>query len=342
MSSPSDAGRVIIITGASSGIGRSAARQLADRGDRLVLAARRRAALEVVATDCRRRGAEVLVVPADVGDNAAVESLARRAEERFGRVDAWLHTVGLMAYGDLVDVPSDIVEEVVRVNVLGVLNVARASLPRMREQETGTLVIVGSLLGRIAVPGMGTYVSTKWAVRAIVRTLALEQRDRPGVHVCELWPGATDTPIYAAAATYGGFEGRPPPPVTGADRVARRAVALLDRPRLSAPVGPGNRLVTTAFTLVPKLYDVLVGPLARLATHGPPAGDDPGNVREPRSDDGSVSGGWTFTGRARRPGARTPGAPPGRGAGGGDDTPAGSSVDGPDGQAGTRAPRTSS
>jgi hypothetical protein len=109
--------------------------------------------------------------------------------------------------------------------------------------------------------------------------------------------------------------------------VAKRAVDLLDRPRASSPVGPGNRLVTTAFTVVPRLYDALVGPLAKLFTHGPPAADDPGNVLAPRTPDGAVSGGWTVLGTRRDPAGTTPGAPPGRGAGG-DRTP-GASAGGP-------------
>lgn len=163
-------------------------------------------------------------------------------------------------------------EAVIRTNGFGTANVARSVLPAMRERNAGTLVVVGSVIGHIAVPRMTPYVVSKWAVRSLARQLQLDSRDRNGVSVGLVEPGSVDTPVYRQAATYLGHHVRPPPPVVSPERVARTIVRAIDRPRKRVGVGPGNLLVKAGFTLTPKLYDVLVGPLFSLT------GTDPASV----------------------------------------------------------------
>jgi NAD(P)-dependent dehydrogenase (short-subunit alcohol dehydrogenase family) len=178
------AARVVVVTGASSGIGLATALGAAGRGDHVVLLARGAAALADAAEQCRAAGAaSALDLPTDVGDDAAVQRAFAEVTSRYGRVDAVVHSAGLAAYGRLQDVPAEIFDGVVRTNLLGPVNVARAVLPGMRERDAGTLVLIGSLIGYIAPPYMSAYAVSKWGVRGLARLLQVENVDRPGVHI---------------------------------------------------------------------------------------------------------------------------------------------------------------
>jgi NAD(P)-dependent dehydrogenase (short-subunit alcohol dehydrogenase family) len=258
--------RVIVVTGASSGIGRATALRAAEAGDHLALVARGPGALEDVARQCRADGAaSVMVVPTDVGDDAAVAACFAQVLQAHDRVDAVVHAAGVVAYGRTEEIPAEVFEGVLRTNLIGSINVARHCLPVLREQETGTLVLLGSVIGHIAVPSMSPYVLSKWGVRALSRQLQVENRDLGDVHVAYVSPGGVDTPIYEQAATYDGFLGRPPPPVADPDKVARIVLRRIDHPRDRTQVNVSNHLMRFGFTALPGAFDLLVGPLFRLA-----------------------------------------------------------------------------
>jgi NAD(P)-dependent dehydrogenase (short-subunit alcohol dehydrogenase family) len=272
--------RVLLVTGASSGIGRAVAERAAGRGDALVLVAREPGALQVVGDRCRVLGAaDVVVEPADVGDDDAVARLVEAVLGRHERIDAVVHAAGVVAYGRLEDVPADVFDGVIRTNVSGTANLARHVVPVLRAQRQGHLLLIGSVLGDVAAPLMTPYAVSKWAVRALGRQLHLENRDLPGVHVSVVSPGSVDTPIYELAGNYLGFQGRPPPPVTTPERVATVVLGVLDRPRPRRQVGLGNDVMRAGFTALPAVYDALVGPLFAVAAvdrttpvpHGPGA-----------------------------------------------------------------------
>lgn len=250
--------RVVVLTGASSGIGKAAALAFAARGDRLVLAARGRADLESVAAAC---GGDPLVVPTDVTDCHEVEELADAAVARFGRIDVWVDTAAVMAYGRFEDVPAHVFDRVVTTDLLGPANVARTAVRRFRRQGRGTLILCSSLLAHITAPYMSSYVTAKWGLRGLIRTLRQETRDAPGINVCTITPGSVDTPIYTSAANYAGFVGRPPPPVDKPERMATAIVKLAGRPRAEVSVGAANRLIEFGFVVLPPVFDALVGPL---------------------------------------------------------------------------------
>lgn len=275
------ANRVVLVTGASSGIGLAAAREAAERGDHVVLLARGVGPLEDAAEQCRRLGAaSARVVAVDLLDAPAVESALNVVRRELGRIDVVIHSAGVVAYGRFEEVPAEVFETVVRTNVLGSANVSRAVLPAMRERNSGTLVLIGSVIGHIAPPYMSAYAISKWAVRALARELTIENRDRSGVHVCIVSPGGVDTPIYLQAANYLGQVGRPPPPVVSPEKVARVALRMADRPRARVQVGLTNGFIAAGFALFPWLYDALVTPLfvAAATDRRRPVDAHPGNV----------------------------------------------------------------
>lgn len=269
MSGDSRAGRVVVVLGASSGIGRATARAFAAQGARLVLAARGRELLAEVAAECERDGARAThVAPTDVLDEKAVEDLIAGAVARHGRIDVVVHSAAVMAYGMIEDLPTDVFTTVVDSSIHGTAHVARAALPVLRGQGEGTLVIVTSLLASVPVPGMGAYITAKWGQEGLARVLQLEARSTPGVHVCTVAPGSVDTPIYQRAANYAGRVGNPPPPVDSPEKVARAIVRCADRPRRRVSVGLANPLIITGFRLLPPVYDLLVTPLFKLIALG--------------------------------------------------------------------------
>jgi NAD(P)-dependent dehydrogenase (short-subunit alcohol dehydrogenase family) len=291
---PETAGpEVVLITGASSGIGRATALELAGRGTRLVLIARGQEALDDVADQARAEGAaEVLVRPADVRDEDALRAAVEDAVGLFGRLDAVVHSAQVMAYGRIEDVPREVFETVVETAVHGTAVVARAVLPVFREQGEGRLVVVNSLLGQVATPLLGSYITAKWGQLGLVRVLQQETRDVPGISISILQPGGVDTPIYDQAASWGGSTGRPPPPVYSAQRLGRRVVALLDRPRRQVQAGVFNPLITAGFRFFPAVYDLLVGPLLqRFAIDDDDVPPTSGNVFASQPERNATDGG---------------------------------------------------
>jgi NAD(P)-dependent dehydrogenase (short-subunit alcohol dehydrogenase family) len=284
--------RVVLITGGSSGIGLATALELAAAGHHLVLLARAAGPLDRASARCQAAGAaSVTTVVADVRDAAAVTRAIEEVHREHGRLDVVVNSAGVAAYGRFEEVPPEVFDGVVATLLSGSANVARAVLPRMRADDHGTLVLVGSVIGTIGAPTMSPYVVAKWAVRSLARELQLENRDRPGVHVTLVTPGGVDTPIYRQAANYSGRVGQPPPPVYSPERVARALVRALDRPPRRLDVGAANPVMALGFTLLPWLFDVLVGPMfAVLARGRERTAATPGNVLDPVPDKEGLRG----------------------------------------------------
>lgn len=284
--------RVVLVVGASSGIGRVTARACAARGDSVVLASRSEQGLREAEKECEGALA-TLVVPTDVSDAASVDALFDVAVDRFGRVDAVVHSVTVLAYGRFEDVPADVFDQVVATTFTGTANVSRAALRVFKEQGGGSLVLVGSLLGRIAAPYMSSYVAAKWAVHGLARVLYIEARETPGVTVSMVAPGAVDTPVYQQAGSYYGRGGHPPPPVDPPERVAKAILEAMDKPKRHASVGMANWAAAFGFRVLPAVYDALVLPLMRLTgisrREVPP---NPGNVVRPNPGLEAPTGGW--------------------------------------------------
>jgi NAD(P)-dependent dehydrogenase (short-subunit alcohol dehydrogenase family) len=286
--------QTVLITGASSGIGRATAVELAGRGAQLVLVARGDEPLADTAEEAHAAGAAAAIVcPADVLDEDAFRAAVETAVDRFGRLDAVIHAAQVMAYGTIEQVPREVFERVVETAVHGTASVARVVLPVFRKQGAGHLVVVNSLLGNVAAPLMGSYVAAKWGQLGLVRVLQMEVRDAPGVSVSAVQPGGVNTPIYFQGASWTGSTGRPPPPVYSPQRVARTVLSTLDRPRRVVQAGLFNPLITAGFRLLPGVYDYLVGPLLqRMAIADDDVPPTEGNVFESRPAGNATEGHW--------------------------------------------------
>lgn len=249
------AGRTALVTGASSGIGRATAHLLAARGWRLVLVSRSASSLEATAEECRAVGAHVLAAPADVTDPVALDAAIDVATREFGHVDVVVHSAAVLAYGRFEDVPAEAFDRAVTVSLLGTSNVAPTSPAHFSAQgASGHLIVVGSLLGKIASPYMSSYVTAKWGVHGLVRTLQIEARETPGIRVSLVSPGGVYTPVYHQAGTFLRHHGRPPPPVDPPEKVAAAIERVIHRPRRERGVGLANPLTVLGFRTLPGLF----------------------------------------------------------------------------------------
>jgi NAD(P)-dependent dehydrogenase (short-subunit alcohol dehydrogenase family) len=264
-SSPSGRRQVVLVTGASSGIGRASAIEFAKRGAALVLASRSATTLADAAADCRAAGATAVeCVVADVLDAGDVQAAVDRATGTFGGLDVVVHAATVMAYGRLEDLDPAVFERVVDTAVLGTFHVFQAALPVLRDQQQGHVIVISSLLASITAPTMGAYVTAKWGQLGLIRTMQQELRALPDVHVSAVAPGGTTTPIYEQAATVLGNTGHPPPPVYTPERVARAVVDRVANPRRLKQSGFTNPLIIAGFRLFPPVFDALVGPLLKV------------------------------------------------------------------------------
>jgi NAD(P)-dependent dehydrogenase (short-subunit alcohol dehydrogenase family) len=270
---------VVLITGATGGIGRAVALAYADRGAHLVLTSRSKGLLTDLKVACKGRGAQAVSMVVDVSQGPEVASAVDLAVDHFGVLDVVVHTAASVAYGRLSQVPARVWDHAVDVGVRGTANIARETLRVFEPAASGSLVVIGSVLGQMTAPTMGAYVTSKWAVHALVRVLQQEARQTPGVHVALVSPGGINTRIYRKAATYVGHPGSPPPPVLSPEAVARSVLKVVDRHHLNATVGPLNPLMRLGFSLTPRLFDVMVGPLFQRFALGKEArADTEGNV----------------------------------------------------------------
>ncbi|MER6591385.1 SDR family oxidoreductase [Micromonospora purpureochromogenes] len=287
---------VVVVTGASGGIGRAAAEAFAAQGCAVALAARREEALQRVAEECAARGGQALVVPTDVSDEHAVQELARRTVERYGRIDVWVNNAAVSVFGPFQDVPVEDFRRVLDVNVMGYVHGARAALPIMREQGRGVLINVSSIVGVVSQPYTHAYTMSKFAIRALSASLRQELRleGAHGINVCTVLPATIDTPLFQHAANYTGRAVRAMPPVYAPERVARTIVNLVRLPRREAVVGTMGWALVAQSRLTPGLVERLIAVQVD-RTHlsrSQPAPASSGNLYRPAPGAGSAHGGW--------------------------------------------------
>jgi NAD(P)-dependent dehydrogenase (short-subunit alcohol dehydrogenase family) len=292
------ADQVVVVVGASSGIGRATALEFARSGARVACAARSTEALDSLVAEIERKGGQAVAVTTDVTDPEAVRELAGIVESRFGRVDTWVNNAAVAVWGKVEDISDAEFARVMQVNFLGQVHGVHAALPALRRAGGGVIIGVSSLEGVRAIPLHAPYTASKWALRAFYDTLRMELVEAGDpIAVTTILPGPIATPFFEHARSKVGAMPKPPPPTYAPEVVARAIVHAAVRPSREVPVGGAAIGFFLGQRLSPALSDAVMS-LRKVAVDAqradrPDNGTD--NVDGPVHEPGRVRG--SFTGR---------------------------------------------
>jgi len=275
-------GKVIVITGASSGFGRGAALEFARLGASVVLAARSIDLLNDVARECEAAGGQALGVPTDVSDREAVENLARQAVARFGHFDVWINNAGVAAIGRFDEVPLADHDQVIRTDLLGTVYGSHCALKHFRHRGAGTLINVASAIGKIPSPLYASYAAAKFGLSDAIRQ-ELRGEKVEGVHVSTVMPMAHDTEFFEHAGNYTGHKTVPIPPTYDPKVTVDALVRLAVKPEDEVITGTQGKFANILHHLMPHAVEKLMTLNTEKAQlhDAPPAPTTPGTVHRP-------------------------------------------------------------
>ncbi len=271
--------QVLVVTGASSGIGLVTARMAAKRGARVVLTARNHEALQQAAQEIRgdeSSGGMATFIAADVSDESALRQVAEEAVSRFGRIDTWVNCAGVSVYGRLMDISLEDQRRVFETNFWGVVMGCRVAVPHLR--KGGALINIGSILSDRAIPLQGIYGSSKHAVKAYTDSLRMElEHDCLPIAVTLIKPYSIDTPYAEHAKNYLATEPSFPLPVYAPEVVAEAILHCAEHPTRDVYVGGGAKVMAMMGNLVPRLTDKLMNVLFEMQLSDRPEEDRTNN-----------------------------------------------------------------
>ncbi len=247
--------QVLVITGASSGIGLTTAKMAAKQGAKVVLASRDEESLQRAVDEIQAEGGQATYVLADVANRDELENVANKAVEAYGGFDTWVNNAGVSIYGRILDVPTDDAHRLFETNYWGVVNGSLVAVPRLLERG-GVLINTGSVVSDRSIPLQGHYSASKHAVKAFTDALRMELEDEDApVAVVLIKPAAIDTPYPEHAKNYMESEPTLPPPIYAPEEVARTILACAERPKREVTVGGGGVMLGMMGKVAPRLGD---------------------------------------------------------------------------------------
>jgi NAD(P)-dependent dehydrogenase (short-subunit alcohol dehydrogenase family) len=285
--------QVVVITGASSGIGRETALQFAKRGARLTALARGDVALDTLAAEVKRMGAEIHNVVGDVADWPTVERAATETVERFGRIDTWVNNAAVSIYATIEDLTVEEIHRVTEVNYLGQVHGVKAALPHLRAAGGGTIINVGSALSERAVPMQAAYCAAKHAIKGFTEALRVEmEREGAGIEVVLVEPSSMNTPLFDHARSKMGVRPVPIPPIYEPRVTATAILHAAQQPVPIIATGGASKLFSVVERVSPGLLDwwQLRGDSGVRDQQGDDPDDGQDNLERPMSTGGSVTG----------------------------------------------------
>jgi len=282
--------QVIVITGASSGIGLATAKAAAEAGAKLVLAARSAQTLQEIVQRIGSNGSKAIHVVADVGERAEVERIAEEAIGHFGRIDTWINDAGVSIYGRLDEVTEEDNRRLFDTNFWGVVHGSLVALPYLKKQG-GALINVGSEVSDAVVPLQGMYSASKHAVKGFTDALRveIEEVDKAPVSITLIQPTAVNTPYPQHAKNYMEQEPQLPTPMIEPEKVADAILEAATKPKRDVKVGAMSKVNTTISKIAPSLGDKMSAKQTDRQQRPEPPHDPEGTLYKP-GESGRVHG----------------------------------------------------
>lgn len=290
-------GKTVVVTGASSGIGRAVALEFAQRGWDVVAIARQDEALRQLTQETEQYAGTMTAHAADVTSRAQLESAAQHAIERYDTLDVWVNDAAVSAMGPFDQIPDDVFRQVIDTDLMGYMNGTHVAMQRFKQQGHGTLINVASAAAKVAQPYAVPYTVAKAGIAALGQALRAELADQPRIHVCTVYPASVDTPFFQHTADFMGQEVKPLPPVYPAEDVARAIVSCAEKPTPELYVGATPRMWRLQRAFLPKRLEERA--FERMVRKGHFSEEERmpyrGNLFQPDTAMNSVSGGWAHS-----------------------------------------------
>jgi NAD(P)-dependent dehydrogenase (short-subunit alcohol dehydrogenase family) len=276
--------QVVVVVGASSGIGRATALQFAQRQAKVVVAARTESALASLVSEIQLAGGEAIAVTADVSVLEQVQSIADKAIERFGRIDTWVHAAATAIIAPFDRVTPEEFKRVIDVNLMGAVYGAMVAMPRLRQTGRGAFIAISSVEARRSMPLQTSYSASKHGLEGFLDALRAELRyEGLPISITNILPSVINTPFYNKARTKLGVKPTGVPPYYQPNIVAEAILHAAEYPTRDTIVGDVGRVVDLLQKVAPDLVDTLVGAIAVpfQKTNTIKTAEDPNNLFEP-------------------------------------------------------------
>jgi len=285
--------QVVVLMGASSGIGRETALRFARKGAKVVVSARGEEGLDSLVEEIQAEGGEAISVPADTSKFEQVKAVADRAVQEYGRLDTWVHLAAVGLFATFEQTTPEEFERVIDVNLMGQVYGAMAALPHIKREGGGALIHVSSMGAKRSIPLQSAYCASKHGIDGFLESLRVElRREKLPISVTQVMPATINTPFFDKARTKLGVKPVAPPPIYQPGIVSEAILHAAENPARDLVVGGAAKAVILSQALSPRLVDVLlrVRGFEVHYTREPKPEDAPDNLFEPIDGYNTVEG----------------------------------------------------